>query len=119
MTALWFYDYLLTLDDEVMGFQDDDDTEMNLITPYRFVIHGARRALQVGEPSHFSCGGSIDRIPVFMIFLLASTLCVRHYLALTAIQTRYIPVPFLVWTTIGEWNSISLYYPTHANTAGH
>ena len=52
VTALWFYDYLLTLADEVAEFYDDKDAERKLITLFRSGMHGKRRALSVGEPSH-------------------------------------------------------------------
>jgi len=53
LTALWFYDYFLTLADEVVEFHNDKDAENNLITLHSFVMHGMRRALLVSEPPHF------------------------------------------------------------------
>jgi len=53
LTALWFYDYFLTLADEVVEFHNDNDAENHLITLCRFVIHGMRRETLVSEPSHF------------------------------------------------------------------
>ena len=50
MTALWFYEYLLTLDDEVAGLHNDDDTEKYLTALYRSVMHGKWRALLVSGP---------------------------------------------------------------------
>ena len=50
MTALWFYDYLLTLDDEVADLHNDDDTEKSLTALYRSVMHGKWRAHLVSGP---------------------------------------------------------------------
>jgi len=44
VTALWVYDYFLTLKDEVMEFYDGDDAEKDLTTSYRSVTHGKRIA---------------------------------------------------------------------------
>lgn len=48
-----------------------------------------------------------DKVLVFILFLLVSTLRFRHIPALTVVQTRYFPVPYLVWSAVCEWNSIS------------
>jgi hypothetical protein len=58
VTALWVYDYFLTVEDEVAEFpdDDDDDAERNLTTLYRSVTYGKRRALSVRKPSHFRSG---------------------------------------------------------------
>jgi len=52
-TALWAYDYLLTLKDEVTELYDDNDPERDLITSCRSVTRGKRRAFSVREPSSF------------------------------------------------------------------
>jgi len=48
VTALWAYDYFLTLKDEVTELYDDNDAEMNIITLYRSVKRGKFSAQTFG-----------------------------------------------------------------------
>ena len=73
MTALWAYDYLLTIGDEVVGFTDDNDAERNLTALNRSATHGKSRALSVREPSRFRKMSLTDHAPVFALFLLVRT----------------------------------------------
>ena len=73
MTALWAYDYILTIGDEVVGFTDDNDAERNLTALNRSVTRGKSRALLVREPSRFRKMSLTDHTPVFTLFLLVRT----------------------------------------------
>jgi len=85
MTALLFYDYFLTLKDEVAGFHDDSGAEKNLTTSYRSVMHGRRRALSVRKPSHFLWDALTNDSSVFVLFLFVGALYYRHNLSLTIV----------------------------------
>jgi len=50
MTAVWFYDYLLTLNDEVAEFHGEDDAQRNLINPHRSSTNGEKAGTPVSEP---------------------------------------------------------------------
>ena len=80
MTALWIYDYLLTLEDEVTGFHDGNDAERNLTTAHRSVMHGRRRAYSVRNLPHFQWHSLTNGISVFSLFLFVSALRYHHYL---------------------------------------
>jgi len=53
VTALWVYDYLLTLGDEVIVLYGGIGAERNLTTPYRSFTHGKWRTFSVRKPSSF------------------------------------------------------------------
>jgi len=53
--ALWAYDYLLTVGDEV-GTTHYNDAEKKLTFLFRFITHGNRRTFSVRESSHVSRG---------------------------------------------------------------
>ena len=76
VTALWVYDYFLTLEDEVEGFHDHNDAERNLTTPSSSVTHGRRRVFSVRDPSHSLRNVLTNGVSVFVLFLFVSTL---HY----------------------------------------
>jgi hypothetical protein len=78
-TALWAYDYLLTLNDEVAGFFNDSDAKRNLTTLYRSATHGRRRASLVREHWRLLWSTLSNNIAVFVLFLFVSTLYPRHY----------------------------------------
>jgi len=85
VTALWAYDYFLTLNDEVTGLYDDNDAERDLTTSYRSATHGNRRALSVREPSDCFWVVLADSISVFVLFLFVGALHYRSYISLTVV----------------------------------
>ena len=70
--ALWTYDYLLTVGDEV-GIANYNDARRNLIALCRSFTHGKRRTFSVRGPRHFSRVTLTDNVSVFSLFLFAST----------------------------------------------
>ena len=118
LAALLIYDYFLTLEDEVAEFHNDSDTERNLTTPHRSVMHGRRRMFLVSKYSHSLWSVLTGDILVFVIFLFVSTPYYRHHNSLTIAQIRYLPLVIQVWLLIRKWNWDSPCYPTHTNIVG-
>jgi len=85
VTALWAYDYFLTLGDEVTELYDDNDTESDLTTSYRSVTRGKRRAFSVREPSGFVWVVLTDGVSVFVLFLFVGALHHRNYISLIVV----------------------------------
>ena len=74
MAALWVYDYILTLKDEVTELYDDNGADRNLIIPCRSVMHGRWRGFSVREPSDFSWSALTNSFSVFVLFLFVGAL---------------------------------------------
>lgn len=78
MTALWFYDYALTLEDEVANFHNDNGEGKNLTT-YRSVMRGRRMECSVCQLPQFQWGALTNHISVFVVFLLVSVLYYQRH----------------------------------------
>ena len=87
VTALWAYDYLLTLGDEVVEFRGVNGANRNLITSCRSVTSGKlnERAFSVREPSHSFWSTPTDSASVFTLFLIVSTLHYQYHTDLTIV----------------------------------
>lgn len=79
MITLWFYDYFLTLDDEVTEFRSDNGAERSLILSIQIRYAWSRENKFSREPSQFPWSVLADSVSVFVLFLLVSTLHSRHY----------------------------------------
>lgn len=107
ITAVLFYDYFLTLDDEVAEFLDNDGAEMSLTTLYRSAMHGRRRALSVRKPLHLLWNVLTNNVSVYVLFLLVGTLYYQRHVNLTVTQSRYLPIAFQIWLLVGKWHLIN------------
>jgi len=85
VTALWAYDYFLTLKDEVTELYDDGNAERNITTSYRSVTRGKRRAFSVRKPSGVFWNSLTNSVSVFVLFLFVGALHHRYHYSLTAV----------------------------------
>lgn len=81
-TALLFYDYTLTFNDEVVEFHDDNDSKVST-TSCSFVMDGRRTTSPVRKPSQILWNALTNDISVFVLFLLVSVLHYRYNINLT------------------------------------
>ena len=77
VTALWTYDYLLTLGDEV-GSANKNDAGRKLTILCRFDTYGKRTTFPVRGPSRFSPGDPNHNISVLSLFIFVSTPSQHH-----------------------------------------